>query len=173
MADTLQTLSVISYVIAGICFALAVILWFRFKIPDVINDLTGKTAKKTIAKMRSANEKSGVKFYKQSATNVERGKLTVTASNLKETKNQNDNSENNRPETGLLDENKSQGVESVKTEVLDEVTDVLDFEATQVLDDEESTPLLNSQTDEQAIKPSAKKIEMLEEVTLIHTSETI
>ena len=82
MAEILHTLSIISFVVAGVLFALAVVLWFGFKIPDVIGDLTGRTARKSIAKMRSANEKTGIKYYKQSATNVKRGKLTVTASDL-------------------------------------------------------------------------------------------
>ena len=45
MAQTLQTLSVISFVIAGACLVLAVFFWLFFKIPTVIGDLSGRTAK--------------------------------------------------------------------------------------------------------------------------------
>ena len=81
MAQTLQTLSVISFVIAGACLVLAVFFWLFFKIPTVIGDLSGRTAKKSIAKMRAANEKTGTKSYKESRINAERGKLTGTIPN--------------------------------------------------------------------------------------------
>lgn len=41
MAQTLQALSVISFVIAGACLVLAVFFWLFFKIPTVIGDLSG------------------------------------------------------------------------------------------------------------------------------------
>ena len=78
MAETLQTLSIISFAVAAACFVLAIFLWFFFKIPTVIGDLSGRTARKSIAQMRAANEKSGVKSYKESKTNAERGKVTAT-----------------------------------------------------------------------------------------------
>jgi len=58
MAETLSTLSIISFVLAVIALALAIVFWFFFDIPTVIGDLTGRTARKTIAKMRAENEKS-------------------------------------------------------------------------------------------------------------------
>ena len=64
--------------VSGVCFILAVFIWFKFDILAVIGDLSGSTAKKSIARMRENNEKSGVKSYRSSATNVQRGKLTDT-----------------------------------------------------------------------------------------------
>ena len=81
MAETLSNLSVIAYVVAAVCLVLAVFLWFIFKIPTVIGDLSGRTARKSIAKMRSANEKSGNKAYRASDVNRNRGKLTETMKN--------------------------------------------------------------------------------------------
>lgn len=78
MAETLSILSVVFFVLAGVFFALAVFLWFFFKIPGVIGDLNGRTARKSIAKMRENNEKSGKKTYRSSPTNLQRGKLTDT-----------------------------------------------------------------------------------------------
>ena len=78
MAETLSTLSIISFVIAAVLLAVAVFLWFFFKIPSVIGDLSGRTARKSIAQMRAANEKTGAKAYKVSKNNAERGKLTET-----------------------------------------------------------------------------------------------
>mgnify|MGYP000841362241 FL=1 len=82
MAQTLQTLSTVSFAVAGVCFAVAAFFWFFFKIPAVFGDLSGRNARKSIAKMRAANERSGVKSYKESKTNVERGKITGTIQGL-------------------------------------------------------------------------------------------
>lgn len=60
----------------GIFFVIAVILFFTLKIPKVISDLTGRTARKAIENIRMQNEQSGDKTYQSSAVNLERGKLT-------------------------------------------------------------------------------------------------
>ena len=60
----------------GVFFVIAVILFFTLKIPKVISDLTGRTARKAIESIRMQNEQSGDKTYQSSAVNLERGKLT-------------------------------------------------------------------------------------------------
>ena len=60
----------------GVFFAIAVILFFALKIPKVVSDLTGRTARKAIENIRLHNEQSGDKTYQSSAVNLERGKLT-------------------------------------------------------------------------------------------------
>ena len=62
--------------LAGLCLIIAIILFFTLKIPSVIGDLTGVTARKAIENIRNQNENSGDKTYKSSAVNRERGKLT-------------------------------------------------------------------------------------------------
>ena len=52
MAETLSMLSIISFIIAGIAFVAAVFLWILFKIPRIIGDLSGRNARKTVAKVR-------------------------------------------------------------------------------------------------------------------------
>ena len=59
-----------------IFFAIAVILFFVFRIPKIVSDLSGRTARKAIENIRLQNEQSGDKTYKSSAVNMERGKLT-------------------------------------------------------------------------------------------------
>lgn len=54
----------------------AVILFFVLKIPRVVGDLTGSTARKAIEEIRKQNEQSGDKTYKSSAVNLQRGKVT-------------------------------------------------------------------------------------------------
>lgn len=63
-------------VACGVFFIIAAILFFAFKIPKVISDLSGRTAKKAIENIRMQNEASGDKAYKSSAVNLERGKIT-------------------------------------------------------------------------------------------------
>lgn len=60
----------------GVFFVIAVVLFFTLRIPKVISDLTGRTARKAIENIRLQNEQSGDKTYQSSAVNLERGKLT-------------------------------------------------------------------------------------------------
>ena len=76
MAETLSMISIIAFVLAGICLVATIILFIYFKIPSIIGDLSGKTARKSIEQMRQNNEKTGNKSYKPSKVNEKRGKLT-------------------------------------------------------------------------------------------------
>ena len=169
MAQTLQTLSIIAFAAAGICLVLAVFFWFFFKIPTVIGDLSGRTARKSIAKMRAANEKTGAKSYKESKTNAERGKLTGTMPGINSSKQ----STGGQPETGLLADNIAEGLESEATGVLDEATSILGSETTGLLIDENATAPLAAPTQMPAVRVGGVKLEMIEEIMLIHTNETI
>lgn len=164
MAETLQLLSIISFAVAAACLVLAIFLWFFFKIPNVIGDLSGRTARKSIARMRAANEKSGSKSYKESKANAERGKLTGTMPGIQKKKT--DGLNDNKPETGLLNDNKAEGVES-------ETTSMLESETTGLLVDDEATAPLNAPVQKPRVKVGGKKLKMLEEVILIHTDEVI
>lgn len=169
MAETLSTLSIISFIIAGVCLVLAIFLWIFFRIPSVIGDLTGRTARKSIAKMRSTNEKTGNKNYKTSKINVRRGKLTDTMNGI--------NSKNDSLkifETGLLSENKVEQLDIKETGVLKvEKTDTFDLGVTDLLVDEGTTVSLNDGEQEKIKRDSTKKILMKEELILIHTDEVI
>ena len=167
MAQMLQTISVISFAVAGVCLVLAIFFWFFFNIPTVIGDLSGRTARKSIAKMRAANEKNGVKSYKESKTNVARGKLT---DNMPHTAEQ--AVAGGQPETGLLSDNKAETFASEVTGILDEETGMSDEEATGLLVDENPTEPLGTPV-QQVVRVGGKKMEMLEEIMLIHTSEVI
>ena len=62
--------------LAGIMLLVSLLLFFLLHIPAVIGDLTGATARKAIANIRSQNTRSGDKTYKSSQVNRERGKVT-------------------------------------------------------------------------------------------------
>ncbi len=167
MAETLGTLSIISFVVAGIALAIAIVLWFIFEIPTVVGDLTGRTARKSIARMRAENEKTGTKKYKESKTNIERGKLTETMSGI------NRNTDDDRPETGLLAENRGGGTETEETGLLNaETSTVSDSEDTGLLVDENETVALGNEVETKE-RIGGKSLTMIEEVMLIHTEEVI
>lgn len=166
MAETLSLISTVAFVMAAICLAVAILIFVRFKIPSVIGDLSGRNARKSIEQMRKMNENSGNKSYKPSKVNSERGKLTETMKGDRKNsaiKNQGDE----KPETGLLDENKIQIVSDMETALLN------DEDATDVLRDDNETVALDADQ-ESAIRPSGGiSIEIIEEVMLIHSNEVI
>lgn len=175
MSQTLSTLSVISFAIAGVCLVIAIILWFYFRIPTVIGDLSGRTAKKSIEKMRIANEKTGAKNYKESKTNAERGKLTGTMPDMGKTSSKKEPADDEMPETGVLDENLETNFKSEETGVLyEESTELLDgMEKTSLLEDENATARLDLLLEKEKNKTGGKKLIIIEEVMLIHTDEEI
>ena len=63
-------------VACGLLFVISAVLFFALRIPKVVSDLTGRTARKAIENIRLQNEQSGDKTYQSSAVNLERGKLT-------------------------------------------------------------------------------------------------
>lgn len=74
-----QTYQWICYICAALCglmLLISVLLFFLLRIPKVIGDLTGSTARKAIKDIREQNVSTGNKVYKTSAVNRERGKLT-------------------------------------------------------------------------------------------------
>ena len=174
MADILSIISLVSFILASVCFVLAIVFWFGFKIPTVIGDLSGRTARKSIAKIRESNEKSGAKSYRPSTVNAERGKLTSNmpdfqkvTGNIPNTspvvqKKQEVVTEGQRLETGLLSENKV------------DARDVQQTEATGLLNEDDATTLLvATPVPEVPKRTGGKNLVMLEEIILIHTDEVI
>ena len=201
-SEILSTISLVSFVIAGISFLLAVFFWFRFNILVVIGDLSGRTARKSIEKMRANNEKTGNKSYKPSKTNLGRGKLTDAmpeSDKLTEKLKQRFVPADEQVETGLLDENMVIMFEREQTALLTEneetgllqnevhydemetdllQTDVLvasmESEETGLLVEEEETGLLNeNMVESRTLEVGNIKFVLLEEVMLTHTNETI
>lgn len=74
--DTYRYIFIIAAVLCGIMVVTSVLLFILLRIPKVIGDLTGATARKAIEDIRNQNETSGDKTYKTSLVNKERGKLT-------------------------------------------------------------------------------------------------
>ena len=63
-------------ILCGAMIVTSILLFILLKIPKVIGDLTGRTARKAIENIRNQNESYGDKTYRSSLVNQERGKLT-------------------------------------------------------------------------------------------------
>jgi hypothetical protein len=162
MANTLQSISMISYVLAVIFLGTAILLFFKFHIIDVIGDLTGRTAKKSIERMRAENEKSGKKTYIPSPVNMKRGKITEAIQNV------------NTGGSGTLKLNQSPEQVGTKLVAENEVNVAsLMTEGTTVLD--EGTTLLKEgeETMSLDIESPTVTLKKLDEIILIHTNERI
>lgn len=160
MAEILHTLSIISFVLAVLFVIIAIVIWFVFKIPNVIGDLSGHNARKSIAQMRQNNEKTGDKSYKASKKNLDRGKLTGTMEGIGKSGNKDE-------ETGLLNEN------LVKEREVEDTGLLVDQDATGLLDESGETASLENEYNVRNREPSLVAIKTLEEVILVHTEEVI
>lgn len=147
MAQVLSIIAIISFVIAAIAFGLAIFFFIKFQIPTVIGDLSGRTARKSIAKMRETNE--GKNTLK--GRTKEKVKKQVTLSSREE-------------ETTLL------------TNEADETTLLTnDVNETTLLTNDmyETTLLTEDMCETTLLVDSGKELVMIEEIICIHTSEVI
>ncbi len=74
--ELMQSLSLASFIAAGVVFAVGIALFFLLDVPKLYGDISGRTAKKAIEAIRRKNEETGNKAYRPSTVNAERGKLT-------------------------------------------------------------------------------------------------
>ncbi len=150
-------------ILCGAMFITSVLLFILLKIPRVIGDLTGRTAKKAIESIRNQNETSGDKTYRSSLVNKERGKLTDKIS-----------------PSGRLIHNptdllgSAMATEKIGTQQLvSDETAVLDSaNETEVL----SSELLNNGDETTLLTPSDTTNNVFEieyEITYIHTNEIV
>lgn len=149
MADTLYIISTIAFVLAIVMLIVAIALFVGFRIPRVIGDLSGRTARKTIAGMRKKNEKMGERFAE-----IKRNKPVTEP-----TTTQNE-------ETGLLQENVVNLCSTEETELLPVSTDTEGMTA----------PLGVEVSDagtESVSRPQAEPIVIIKEVIYIHTNEVL
>lgn len=156
MVEIIEKLSLIAFIAAGVCALLAIFLWFHFRILSVVNDLSGKTAKKAIAKIRKKNTKTGDKSYRSSIVNIKRGPLTNA---IEQGKN-----------------GKTEKLYAGQAEAkLSETTLLQDAAKTEVLLNRENTTVLQNNSESIAPPKSREEVELiiLEQIVLIHTNEVI
>ncbi len=73
--DIYRIIFIASAILCGIMVVASVLIFILMKIPSVISDLTGKTARRAIADIRQKNEAGGGKAYKSSTSKVGRIKV--------------------------------------------------------------------------------------------------
>lgn len=166
IANVLFTVSRVSFVLAAIFFLLAIVFFVRFRIPSVIGDLSGNTARKSIEDMRRANEKNGNKSLRLGAGSIKTEKKTEKTKAKANTGNAAGMNSDHREETSLLEENKKRGYDPGSTALLNEV------EATGVLDNNETAPLGGNET-AALRKASSIKLKMVDDVIIVHSNEDL
>lgn len=183
MARILSIVSTVSFVLAGVFLVIAILFWIKFGILNIIGDLSGRTAKKSIAKMRENNEKIGKKSFKPSFVNLGRGKLTDTMKGSEKLNKSALKEYEYKPETGTLSENKFNGLYGSMTDILEDnnVTGLLSENETKILDndttdllDNNTTVLLNKEIEKHLEKvTSSTDFKIIDEIILVHTDEFI
>lgn len=151
MAETLSMISLISFLAAGVFAALAVILWFVFRIPTVAGELSGRIAKKSIERMRKSNEEAGKNARGPGA--VGREEKISSAGRRQAGK------------TGTEGENAGADLSA------DSVDRAYHSRETEALTEEKNTEVIGKAQAERRV--SAVKIDLLEEILFIHTKEVI
>ncbi|MCC8072795.1 MAG: hypothetical protein LIO62_01535 [Clostridiales bacterium] len=199
-AQTYLIISIVAFAVAGVLFLLAVFLFIKFNIPRIIGDLSGKTAKKSIAKIRSENEKKGKKSFRPHPIASDRGQITEK---IRKSEKLNDNPpqkatdilsnknnsviKNNENETVDLDgimqtdilnyngsgTQKLDGATQMLdggTQKLDSDTKMLDYD-TEILNN--STRILSNEEITNALNKNKNGFEIIQSIVLIHTNEVI
>lgn len=178
-AEILQLISVLSFVLAGVAFVLAIFLLIHFQIPKVIGDLSGKTAKKSIAKMRSRNQSAGGQGYRPSAINQERGKLTNTMPQTEQppspakAQKKTAEPEKKQQEPRRKQEPPKQQVPADRPQQPAAMPPRTAAETTLLTEKEEETTLLQGWQAAPEKQETGERLEMLDKVMLIHTDEVI
>ena len=121
MAETYSMISVVMYILAGILFLVSLIIFFKLKIYSVINNLSGRTARKAIEKMNIENRENANKNNNKIYYDIQKSeKISGKNNQIQEL-----NFENS---TELLDYD--------ATELLPDITEIISnsLEATEILD---------------------------------------
>ena len=185
--------------ISALLLITAVILFFALKIPGVIGDLTGATARKAIAQIRDQNEAGGPKAYHPSPVNQERGKITdkiggsggvirnpsqkLAGYGTSKLNTAHLQQQAAADQTTLLDQNQTMVLDQSQTSVLDQgQTMVLDQNQAMVSDAGQTAVLDQTQMPAQALWTAPvqavdyQPVQIFSvdyEITFIHTNEQI
>ena len=164
-ADILQMISFAAFISAGVFLVAAVILFFCFRIPKVAGELSGKSAKKSIRKIRETNEKNVESGFQRGMINRNRGVLTETVSSGM--RQEHELSNRIFYETGILDENKAENADADPGE-----TTLLEGQET-TLPDSSQVGGAGEYTEELSAAGCGIRLDIIDEVMFVHTNEAI
>lgn len=169
---TINIVSIIFFIIAGVSLLVAIYSFVRFNIPQIIGELSGRTAKKSIAQMRDKNVKTGDKSHRPSPAAKERGTLTDKIEKKKSVKKSDKKISKVEESTELLNSTEKLS-NNTQTELLNEnETELSDDNATTVLS-EETTVLTNNDNSQINVSNDSNDFKIIQNIVLIHTNETI
>lgn len=161
MAQVLSNISIILFVIAVVFAIASIVIWFVFKIPEVIGDLSGRNARKSIEHMRAETENKKRSLIHRKA---ESGMISDPTETMDGISKQNVQRIND--ETGLLSENAASVRSSTETALLTEEDVTASLETGELGE----TQLMDGVLER---KPSSIKLRMINEVMIINTNEAI
>ncbi len=169
-AQIYHTVSIVAFSLAGVSFAFSIFCFLKFRIIKIINDLSGRTAKKSIAKLRNENKKANEKSFGNASDitrhNAKTDKMQVSQEPLNGSMQRNTNVSQvhlSNQTVPLVNTNQIADTDNSTTLLLNNPeTDVLD-EGTAVLSPNHSSV--------QAV--ISNKFEMVQNIILIHTNEII
>lgn len=147
MSKIYNLISIISFSLAGLFFALAVFMWFKFKILKIIYDLTGRTERMEIEKIRenkASAKGEDIAEHLLDSSDTTQSTVADTVSGRKTPKT-------TPLKTTPLDDNETQLLDENKTEIIDgDDTQILDGDETEILstgeiisDEENETEILS------------------------------
>ena len=169
---TINIVSIIFFIIAGVSLLVAIYSFVRFNIPQIIGELSGRTAKKSIAQMRDKNVKTGDKSHRTSPAAKERGTLTDKIEKKKSVEKSDEKISKVEEGTELLNSTEKLST-NIQTELLNEnETELSDDNATSVLS-EETTVLTNNDNSQINVLNDSNDLKIIQNIVLIHTNETI
>ena len=154
--ETYHTVFLSAGILAIIFAVCSVLLFVLLKIPKVVGDLSGRTARKGIADIREQNIRTGDKRHKTSVVNLDRGRITdrITDSGNIQRVGQTVN-------TGVM----TQKINMSESEEMMETTETT-----------ETTVLPTQQYSETVVLDEIRRDDdfaIAEEICFIHTDETI
>lgn len=78
MADIYEMVSYVAFFLSFLCLVTVIVLGIKFNIVKILNDLSGRSAQKSIERMRNRNEKEykPVRIYRDEKEKIEVSHLT-------------------------------------------------------------------------------------------------
>lgn len=168
MANIFRITSIVLFSLAAVCLALGIITFIVFKIPNVIGDLSGRNARKSIEQMREKNEKGGKKSYRPHPVAIDRGTLTEQ---IKESKKLSKKTTPKQGENPKAIPSDGSGATDVLEDINATVNLNYDQNGTEILG--EGTQVLSNEVIQSALNETTVNFEMIQNIVLIHTDEVI
>lgn len=168
MASIFKTVSIVLFVLAVLCLTIGIITFVVFKIPNVIGDLSGRNARKSIEQMRKTNEKGGKKSHRPHPVASDRGARTEQIKESKKFSNNSVQKQSVKPKPIVSD---GSGVTDVLEDINATVNLNYDQNGTEILN--EGTQVLSNEVIQSALNETTVNFKMIQNIILIHTDEVI